>query len=121
MRLNPFAGESDLDDEHTVFSSVDQRSARILQGISDELKNPSALPALSTLYLPSTFGDCGIPVFDDDSSLFAQLKQLVASRNIELIFEDLPHPYYDSMISPEFVKRCKAAKARKGADEGAGE
>lgn len=36
---------------------------------------------------------------------------------VEVVFEESPHPYFDSGISPEFRRRCKVEKAKKEGEE----
>ncbi|GAA6039785.1 hypothetical protein JCM8097_004220 [Rhodosporidiobolus ruineniae] len=82
------------------------------------LAEPHMFPALTAIVFPVTFLGDPIPGYRASSSTdFEPLRRLCTTRNVELIFEDLPHPHYDSFISPEFVRRCKAQRAKKATDE----
>ncbi|GAA6039820.1 hypothetical protein JCM8097_004239 [Rhodosporidiobolus ruineniae] len=119
LRLNPLAYLSGIDSlpDEAMVAKVEARLTEFVTRLSRQVEDSEIFPRLSSVYLPDTYCDIPLPMMrgatKSDATL--RLEGLCASRNIELIFEDLPHPYYDSFISPEFVKRCKAAKAKEAA------
>ncbi|GAA6039789.1 hypothetical protein JCM8097_004222 [Rhodosporidiobolus ruineniae] len=117
LRLNPFAGESSIMLPALDFPTVDAKHWDLTVDVVNVLDDRSAVPKLSScVFFPTAFDSHSFQASAPSCSILQNFEALCASRNIELIFEDLPHPYYDSFISPEFVKRCKAAKAKEAAD-----
>ncbi|GAA6039799.1 hypothetical protein JCM8097_004227 [Rhodosporidiobolus ruineniae] len=112
LRLNPFAGANSLEAAKS-FDTL-QRTLNECLSYRCMLENPWRLPSLSAIYLPSSYLGRAFDYLDPISRAgfsLRQLKRHCASRGIELVFEDLPNPYYASMVSPEFVKRYWATKA----------
>ncbi|GAA6039755.1 hypothetical protein JCM8097_004203 [Rhodosporidiobolus ruineniae] len=99
------------------FSTVDAKHWELAVDLVDMLGDRGAMPKLSSVVFPTAFDSHSFQASAPSCSTLQKFEALCASRNIELIFEDLPHPYYDSFISPEFVRRCKAVKAKEAADE----
>ncbi|BGP20570.1 hypothetical protein JCM10213_003830 [Rhodosporidiobolus nylandii] len=66
-------------------------------------------PHLKVVYAPVELAKCDKgPYVDEIVAFLAQCR----CANVEVIFEPTPHPYYDSLVSPEFWRRCKALKAK---------
>ncbi|GAA5869330.1 hypothetical protein JCM8547_008646 [Rhodosporidiobolus lusitaniae] len=69
---------------------------------------------LSALYLPSEL-DPSSPLCDLRGALLSDLHRCLSalpSRSIEVVFEEAPHPFYESLISKEIWRRSKARKAK---------
>ncbi|GAA5993623.1 hypothetical protein JCM11641_001032 [Rhodosporidiobolus odoratus] len=104
VRYNPNAWHGTIDSERCaeVFALVDdvvELVYRIKEG---------AVPHLSTLILPSTLRHNHTHC--DDMDLLQNLLDACESHNVEVIFEDSPHPYHDSFISPAFSRRCRVLR-----------
>ncbi|GAA5941516.1 hypothetical protein JCM10213_002290 [Rhodosporidiobolus nylandii] len=75
------------------------------------------LPLLEALYIPfsslpsSSLPSSSLPSSSTDlANALSHLRATCAARNIEVIDEPPFHPYYDSLVSREFWRRCKAIK-----------
>ncbi|GAA5869348.1 hypothetical protein JCM8547_008650 [Rhodosporidiobolus lusitaniae] len=69
---------------------------------------------LSALYLPSEL-DPSSPLCDLGGALLSDLHRCFSAlsrRNIEAVSEEAPHPFYESLVSPELWRRSKARKAK---------
>ncbi|GAA5982965.1 hypothetical protein JCM11641_006899 [Rhodosporidiobolus odoratus] len=101
VRYNPYAWHGTIDSERhaDVFALVDD-----IMDLEDRIKE-GEVPHLSTLILPSALRHAQIPC--DDMDVLQTLLTTCTSHQVEVIFEDLPHPYYDSFISPAFSRRCE--------------
>ncbi|BGP20381.1 hypothetical protein JCM10213_002307 [Rhodosporidiobolus nylandii] len=85
--------------KHEGFSSnVEDMATAIQQGVA---------PHLTTIYLSTSFSGHSAKL---DIAL-SRLRTACTARNIEVVDEPPFHPHYDSLVSHEFWRRCKALKA----------
>ncbi|GAA6039760.1 hypothetical protein JCM8097_004208 [Rhodosporidiobolus ruineniae] len=116
LRLNPLVGEIDIDLFVVDPADVEANAAGLLVSLTGQLRDLSAYPSLSCIFVPSGFDGGSFPSPDTDDEegyreILEVLQMLCTSRNIEVIFEEVSHPYYDSRPSPEFLRRCEVRKA----------
>ncbi|BGP20515.1 hypothetical protein JCM10213v2_008676 [Rhodosporidiobolus nylandii] len=92
------------------------RGSAMFPGVSQDFAQTvqdGGAPNLRTLILPSFANLSRLPLKQSDA--WPAIQTLVSaceSRGIDVVFEPTPHPYYDSLVSPEFWRRCKALKAK---------
>jgi hypothetical protein len=72
-----------------------------------------SFPNLASLYLPADYDPCGSTFgsYRNKTKLRSFLATC-ASLSIEVVFEESPHPYYNSLISTEFAIRSRKRKER---------
>lgn len=120
LRLNKYP--SGLRDANNCGVDDPEYVVELLHDLAVHLRI-SGLHNLSTLFLPLEYDPTTPSDILDDSqrSRMMRLRTFLAtctSIGVEVVFEESPHPYFDSGVSPEFRRRCRAAKAKKAMERG---
>ncbi|BGP20502.1 hypothetical protein JCM10213_007659 [Rhodosporidiobolus nylandii] len=110
-RINPFANRPTVTPDPYSYYSTQAIAVQAQLDSLEVLLNDNILSRLKLLIFPSDFRDvaAGDPAVD---AVLRRTLALCESRGIEMVFEPTPHPYYDSLISPEFWRMCKALKTK---------
>ncbi|GAA5884005.1 hypothetical protein JCM6882_002099 [Rhodosporidiobolus microsporus] len=110
IRLNAY---SFLWHPHTDPNSVD---AAALRRVGDAVTR-GTMPNLKLLIVPPTFkpSSSSPEVAGQYNIALGGLQTICVQRSIEVLLEDLPHTYYESLVSPAFWRRCKGLKAQEEA------
>lgn len=94
---------------------------RALARLASQLRLPGS-HNLSTLFLPIEYDPSSPSLFLNapQRTHMIAFRSTCISLGVDVVFEESPHPYLESGVSPEFARRCRAAKAKETSD-GAGE